>query len=772
MSGTAGIAAAERRRRRLARVLFPLASVAVIIGALLAIALYSYEANRRGALALTEEMLHSLELRVAQEVQFFLGTAERSVRLARNFFAPPEADGSGRETLERFGREALRQLPHIALFMAADMRGNYMAVRRGASDGSSTFIIVTDPGPRRLFRILYDAQGAETGRQEEAENNFDPRTRPWFRAALDDPNEAWTEIYVFFTDRVPGITIATAVRRPDSGEPIGVLALDVSLDALSSFLDGLAIGRRGRAVVVDSAGRVIAHPNQRAILRETEGGLTTRRLDELGDPVLARAFDLMRLEGDVRRTEEVQGERHVILTTTLRATAADDWRVVIAVPEEDFTGFVALNNRRVLLMSLGVVGMALGLALLLVRQGLQADRAAQRLLDERASIAAQSAAFAELAGSTALFDPNTDLPPELAERVCAVSQAARACLWRLSGDGRALMLEDSFEAERRGHTSDATLLCEEMPALFTRLSTGEPLLTADAAKERATAELHRIWLSPLGSTSLIAVPIRHGARHLGVIWVEDARAPQDEVLAFLKPVSQLLAVRLAGGARRLADRAAAVQAVEAAAAPKEQEAQLAGNALRDALPADVAADVYPQVAVMVVRFTDPLALAGRRAAAVQGSLVEHLARELEAAGQKAGVPYLKLLGDEMVAAAGLSAEESGLPAMRRMAAFALDARRCCLALFEEAEAEPAFRIGLDLGVAIGSRVGSGSGFLNLWGDAVRLAGQMAASAPEAGIQATEAVYDALSGQYLFRPRGRFHMPRRGAMNSFILAAEL
>jgi class 3 adenylate cyclase len=771
MSGAAGIAAAERRRRRLARVLFPLASVVVMVGALLAIALYSHDANRRGALALTEEVLHSLERRVAQEVQFFLGTAERSVRLARDFFVPPGADGSGRETLERFGRQVLRQLPHIALFMAADMRGNYMAVRRGAEDGSSTLIIANDPGPRRLYRLFYDASGNLVGRRDEAETGFDPRTRPWFRAALDDPNEAWTEIYVFFTDRVPGVTIATAVRRPGSAEAIGVLALDISLDALSAFLDGLTIGRRGRAVVVDSAGRVIAHPDQRRILRETQSGLSTRRLDEMDDPVLARAFDLIRIEGDVRRTEEVEGKRHVLLSTTLSDTAADTWRVVITVPEEDFTAFVTLNNRRVLLMSLGVIAMALGLALLLVRQGLRADRAAQRLLDERASIAAQSAAFAELAGSTALFDPNTDLPPELAERVCAVSRAARACLWRLSADGRALMLEDSFEAERRGHTSDATLLREEMPALFTRLSTGEPILAGDAAKERTTAELHRIWLSPLGSTSLIAVPIRHGARHLGVVWVEDARATEQEVLAFLKPVSQLLAVRLAGGARRLAERAAA-QAVEAANAPKEQEAQLAGNALRDALPADVAADVYPQVAVMVVRFTDPLALAGRRASAVQGSLVEHLARELEAAGQKAGVPYLKLLGDEMVAAAGLSAEEAGLPAMRRMAAFALDARRCCLALFEEAEAEPAFRIGLDLGVAIGSRVGSGSGFLNLWGDAVRLAGQMAASAPEAGIQATEAVYDALSGQYLFRPRGRFHMPRRGAMNSFILAAEL
>jgi class 3 adenylate cyclase len=510
------------------------------------------------------------------------------------------------------------------------------------------------------------------------------------------------------------------------------------------------------------------------VLRETPQGLAPRRLDDLGDPVLARAHDLIRLEGDLRRIETVEGERQVILATTLRHSAADSWRVVIAVPEEDFTGFVSLNNRRVLLMSLGVVAVALGLALLLVRQGLSADRAAQRLLEERASIAAQSAAFGELAGSTALFDPEAELPPELAERLCAVARAARACLWRLSPDGRALVLEDGFEAEREGHTREATLLREEMPALFARLATGEPILAADAAKDRATAELHRIWLAPLGSTALIAAPIRHGARVLGVAWVEDARAKPAEVLGFLQPVAQLLAVRLAGGARRLAQRAAAVKEAEAQAeaAPAAAPARLADSALRDALPADVAADVYPQVAVMVLRFTDPLALAGRRAAALQGALVEHLARELEAAGQAAGVPYLKLLGDEMVAAAGLTAEEAGPPAIRRMAAFALAARRCCLALFEEAEAEPAFRIGLDLGVAIGSRVGPGSGFLNLWGDAVRLAGQMAASAPEAGIQASEAVYAALAGQYLFRPRGRFHVPRRGAMSSFILAAEL
>ena len=227
---------------------------------------------------------------------------------------------------------------------------------------------------------------------------------------------------------------------------------------------------------------------------------------------------------------------------------------------------------------------------------------------------------------------------------------------------------------------------------------------------------------------------------------------------------------MAGGQARLAARAAAVNAL--APAPESASTGFADSALSANLATELAADVYPQVTVMVVRFTDPLALAGRRAAAVQGALVGRIAHALERAAQEGGIPYLKLLGDEVVAAAGLTPEEAGRPAARRIAAFALAARACCTQLFEEAEVEPGFRIGLDTGVAIGSRVGSGEGFLNLWGDAARLADQMAESAPLGGIQATEAVYDALAGQYLFRPRGAFHVPMHGPRNCYILAAAL
>lgn len=771
MSGI-DIAGRGRRRQAALRVILPLAGVALIIGALLAIAVYSFRANRAGALALTEEMLVSLEGRITQEVRVFFRGGERALRLAREVFNAEEVRGDSRTNLRRFGASVLRQLPQVALFMAADPAGNYLAIRRQPEHGHSALVIRNEPGPRSLTMTLYDAAGHRVGEEAQAENNFDPRTRPWYRAAIGAPTEAWTELYLFFTDQVMGVTVASAIRAPGQDQPLGVIALDISLRDLSEFLASLQIGRNGRAVIIDQAGRIVAHPDHTLALRPGPDGPVAQRIDEIGDPVLARALDRIRMQGDLRSVEEVEGGRHIILASSISSQTASGWRLIVAVPENDFTGFVSINNRRALLMSLGVVVLALGLALLLVRQGLRADAAARRLLAEKASIAAQSSAFADLAGSTALFDPNTELPPELTERLASVTGATRACIWRLTPDGRRLALEDSFDRERAGHTREAQLLREEMPAFFARLSSGESIAANDAARERSTAELHRIWLHPLGTRALLAIPIRHGARSLGVVWLEDPQDWAGDARAFLDAVSKLLAVRMAGGASRLAARAAAVQALEPEAAAPQSVAGLVDSALTASLAAELAADVYPQVAVLVVRFTDPMALAGRRAAAVQGALVERLAHALERAAQETGIPYLKLLGDEVVAAIGMTAEEAGLPAVHRMASFALAARACCASLFEEAEVEPGFRIGFDVGVVIGSRVGSGAGFLNLWGDAVRLADQMAQSAPLGGIQATETVYSALAGQYLFRPRGAFHMPPHGRMSCYILAAPL
>ncbi|MBY0336931.1 MAG: hypothetical protein K2X11_09970, partial [Acetobacteraceae bacterium] len=186
----------------------------------------------------------------------------------------------------------------------------------------------------------------------------------------------------------------------------------------------------------------------------------------------------------------------------------------------------------------------------------------------------------------------------------------------------------------------------------------------------------------------------------------------------------------------------------------------------------IAARLLPDAAVAAIRLGDDLALAGDDAGGGITPLIARLGQELERAAAECGIPYLRLLGTEAVAAAGIGAEGEDDAATGRIARFALLARDRCAALFEEAGHEPDFRIGLDAGAVLSGRIGAGEGFVNLWGGAARAAGRMAASAPRGGIQATEALQAVLADRFLFRPRGAFHLPHLGTMNSYVLAAAL
>ncbi|MBR0668365.1 GAF domain-containing protein [Roseomonas hellenica] len=754
----------RRARRRAMRVGVPIAGVVLIAAAILGIALYAHEANRRGALALSTDLLRTLESRVAEEVHAFLGPVDRAARIGRDLAAAPIATAEGRGIFERYAAAMLRVLPQLALAGLGDAEGNYVFLRRLPNGGTEAKTIINAPGARRVTLVRRDAAGAATTSEDPADS-FDPRTRPWYQGALQQGGVAWTDVYVFFTSRTPGLSVSVPT---DWGEPVGAIGLDIDLVALSRFLAGLQVGRHGQAMILDREGRLIAHPDPARVLRDDGGRLRPARLDELGEPVLVRAFDLLRLEGSLRRVEEVGGERHILIANEL-PEAGRGWRVLITAPEADFTGFVTANNRQVLAMSLLVVGLTALLGLLLARQGLRADRAARQVLQRSREVETQSRAFARLAATAGLFDPESDTAPRaLSEALAGATGARRASIWRLLPGGQALRCEDCYDREANGHVAGIELRRAEMPALFRRIMGAEPIVATDAAREPSTAELHRGWMHAFGSVSLISQPVMVGETAVGAVWLEDVPAEVAGAMDFAAAVANMVALRLPGRAQPASARREQENSpsIEAARAGSDQATLLH-------IPAgDVAAEVLPGVAVLVLHFTDPVILArAGRGGASDTPLAEVIAAMLQDVAAAHGLPYAKLMGEEVVAAAGFTREEAGPPAARRIAAAALDIRDRCHALFEDARMPPGFRIGLDLGVAIGSSVGRGPRFFNLWGDAVRAADHLAASAPIGAIQVSQPLYEALQRSFLFRPRGSFYLPRVGEMRSFILAGQ-
>jgi uncharacterized membrane protein affecting hemolysin expression len=70
-----------RVRRRLLRIVVPIACVALLVATVLGIVLFNYARNRKDALALSKDLLRSLDLQIANEVRTFLSPAADMVRI-------------------------------------------------------------------------------------------------------------------------------------------------------------------------------------------------------------------------------------------------------------------------------------------------------------------------------------------------------------------------------------------------------------------------------------------------------------------------------------------------------------------------------------------------------------------------------------------------------------------------------------------------------------------------------------------------------------------
>lgn len=774
---------AERRRRlrRSARIAGPIVTLLILLASVAGIGAFLHQANRADARLLTEDLLAELERRVVREVVEFLEPAADMVRLAEVALVDWPPEEQRRRAMQQSTARILNNDPQLVTFSLTDAQGNFTMLSK-MPDGSVHVKLMDRRADQVDSRwIRRDADGAILRVEPVEADTFDPRTRPWFKGAAETRQLYWSDVYLFFTSQTPGITVSLPVFD-DTGGLANVYAVDIGLHHLSTFFAGLEIGHRGRAMIIEADGLLVAYPVLDQMVKKTDDGLARVHIEDLADPVLNRAYDRFRIDGPGKRELVVQGDGYINTAVSLKTVLGRDWTLLIVAPEDDFVGFVTENNRRGMYMSVAVLALGSLLAGLLVFQGLRADRNAQLVFERQQQLAAQSRTFSELAARAALFDSDDESAVSaLTETVAKTVEVRRISIWHLTRDGQAIVCEDSFDKGASGHTGGMELGADELPELFQLVSQGEEIVAVDAATDPRTADLHRIYLGPLGCRSLASVPIVCGEQIVGMIWLEDDSdriGSDSEDLGFARAVATLLALRMRGGEttgrRSGAPRRSEGEHHGALAEPmRGTELVSAGRAqsllARIARERDegtgIGAQVFEDVTVVVMRFADPVSLAasvdesGREA-------VDDLARKLETLAEELGVEYLKLLGNQIVCAAGFAGDSQR--AAEAMAEFALAGLDHCARLFTRLERPLELQIGIDSGPAIGSAVGGERSIFNLWGEAVATATRMAETGVYGMIQATESSYRRLREDYLFRVRGSYYLEGFGEFTTYAL----
>ena len=794
------------------RIVVPIAGVVLVMTTIVGIALFNYTSNRKDALALSADILHSLDLQISTEVHAFFSPASDMIKIIDESLQE-SADWAERKTLgEPLAMHMLKAIPQLSAFSFADTKGNFMMLKKMPDKSINTKFIQREGASVDVTWIHRNPDGLEIRKEHSQQDSYDPRSRPWYIGAIDTSGVFWSDMYIFFTDQKPGITISKAFCNK-KGEIVGVVGLDIELATLSQFLGTLEIGRNGHAMIIDETGRLVAFPEIQRMLREKNGKIVAVRLNEMNDPVLDRAYNRFLIEKSKYRELHVNDKKYINTISPLQTAGGKNWSIMIVVPVEDFVGFVSRNYHQALRMSIGVLIIASLLAGILIWQGLRADNKTSVLLSRRKEMEIQSQAFSDLAAKTTIFDPTDKNALEDLTRITANAVGVRrASVWQWSSDGQKLICSDCYDHEQGGHTYGTVLLREDFPQLFEMLGEDMPLAVEDTANNLSTAELHRIYLKPLGCNNLLSTPIVDEKKNRGVLWFEQEGTThqwQQESLTFGRAVAGLLALRLSsaedmtmsltatGSQSGVSNRAQTINTDRANdtenytenkrgevlpvvhASPAMRQTSIV-DLRREVFQKDIEkfigspdegnTDLFEDVTVLVIQFIDSLALAEQVGKEHSMTVIHRLVQELEEHADNSGIEYMKLMGDQFVCAVGFG-NDSNIDHTRIIADLALNVQDTCLHIHENSSNTLDFRIGIDTGAVIGSMVGK-EHMYNLWGNAVTTGTMMAETGTIGEIHLSESTYRRLQSQYLFKARGQFYLPKVGELSTYMLTGRV
>ncbi|KQZ93400.1 chemotaxis protein [Pseudomonas sp. Root562] len=196
-----------------------------------------------------------------------------------------------------------------------------------------------------MASYLGDATGHFTIRPDaKMPDGFDPRVRPWYKGAENSSTPTLTEPYI---DAATGQTIISmAMASKKSGQSIGVIGGDLSLQTLIDTLSARDFDGMGYAFLVSADGKILVHPDKALVMKS-----------------LSEAYpkDTPRI-GNGFSEVDVDGKTRIVSFTPIKGLPSVNWYIGLSIDKEK--AFSMLSEFRASAVVATVIAVAIIIALL------------------------------------------------------------------------------------------------------------------------------------------------------------------------------------------------------------------------------------------------------------------------------------------------------------------------------------------------------------------------------------------------------------------------
>ncbi|NML43941.1 response regulator [Ramlibacter sp. G-1-2-2] len=264
-----------------------------------------------------------------------------------------------------------RQSTGVRAVHFANLRGEYFGLtatpdgiqvgQRGAAGAGFSSWLAREPGDRSHPLAVASA-------------GFEPRTSPWYRAAMEARGRVFTPVRTAPDGRQLMVSLAQPVFDTDGGAA-GVFAADLYLAQLGTMLRTQHISSHGGAFVVDERGALAASSAGDALV--APGGALRSPRDS-ANPVIRAGFAALEGLRAQRDADSVQADTRLqriaapggavlMMARPFGEAYGLHWTLVVAAPESDFTGDIQRAMRNAVIWGAGLVILGTLIAFLLAR---------------------------------------------------------------------------------------------------------------------------------------------------------------------------------------------------------------------------------------------------------------------------------------------------------------------------------------------------------------------------------------------------------------------
>ncbi len=245
----------------------------------------------------------------------------------------------------------IQTFPSINHAYFGTVEGEFFGAARILGDQSIQISLRSDWSNGNLKFYATDDQNQFTPQEVETVMGYDPRRRPWFKAAVAARQPIWSEVYTDATSTEALMVTPSQPVYDANGQLLGVLGLDLTLAELSQFLQGLKIGQSGKTFIIEPSGFLVA-----SSATDLPFNSANERLQAtiFSDPLIqASAQYLSEHLGDLNQIksltqlefETADGQRQFLQIIPFENQVSLDWFIVVVVPESDFMGQIYQNTR-------------------------------------------------------------------------------------------------------------------------------------------------------------------------------------------------------------------------------------------------------------------------------------------------------------------------------------------------------------------------------------------------------------------------------------------